>query len=123
MSIKLHKRGYDHAVEIIKRGLEIEHDKGNWNEVKPTRDEEVRYLNTHSLEEYGAWFLGIDSSREEQGKVQYYYQFGDFGMVHLSALENIIQEAGKQNHPDIKDAAQKLVQMIQQQSASSKNRK
>src|SRR5438552_4124969 len=94
MSIKLHKPGYDHAVTIIKRGLEIEHDKGkDWNEAKATSNEEVRYLNTHSLEEYGSWFLGVDTSRTGQDKSQYCYPFGDFGMLHLSALETIVRDA------------------------------
>jgi hypothetical protein len=118
MSIKLHKAGYDHAVALIKRGLEIEHDKGgNWNEAKATADEEVHYLNTHSLEEYGSWFLGIDSSRNDQGKAQYCCPFGNFGTLHVSALETIIRDAEKQKLADIKEAAQKLLTQIEQSRA------
>jgi len=112
MAVTLHKPGYDYAVAIIKKGLEIEHDSNNWEAVKPTQDEIVRYLNTHTLDEYGLWFLGIDSSRDPKDKSKFMYPYGDFKVLHKSALIAALKEAAKNNHEEIKTAAQKLVAMV-----------
>lgn len=112
MSVKLNKAGFDHAMEIIKNGLEVEHDSGNWNEVKPTRDEQVRYLDTHSDEEYGLWFLGIDEEKKSDDISKYVFPFGDFSVLHKSAL--VAAEQQSAHVPEIKQAAQKLLGMINQ---------
>ena len=112
MAIKLNKAAYDHAVEIIKNGLEVEHDVSNWKEVKPDADEETRYLNTHSLDEYGLWFLGINTDAPQDSKERFLYPYGDFSVLHKSGLIAAEQEAGNKHHHDIKSAAQKLLEMV-----------
>lgn len=110
MSVKLNKAALDHAESMIKNGLEVEHDSGNWNEVKPTPDEHVRFLNTHSLDEYGLWFLGINSDADQNSKDKYLYPYGDFSVLHKSALVAIEQQAAKDH--EIKVAVQKLLSLI-----------
>jgi hypothetical protein len=112
MSIILNKQAYEHAVEIIKDGLEVEHDVSNWEEVKPTPDEQVRHLNTHSLDEYGLWFLGIDTDADKDDKSKFLYPYGDFSVLHKSALIVAEQQATQKHHHEIKVAAQKLLAMI-----------
>jgi len=112
MSIKINQAAYDHAVEIIKDGLEVEHDVSNWKEVKPDVDEMARYLNTHSLDEYGLWFLGINSDADQNSKDKFVYPYGDFAVLHKSALIAAEQEAGNKHHHEIKEAAKKLLAMI-----------
>lgn len=112
MSIKLNKAAFDHAAEIIKDGLEVEHDTSNWNEVKPTVDEQARYLNTHSLDEYGLWFLGINSDADQNSKDKFVYPYGDFSVLHKSALIVAEQQATQAHAHEIKSAAQKLLAMI-----------
>ena len=113
MSIKINQAAYDHAVEIIKDGLEVEHDVSNWKEVKPDVDEMARYLNTHSLDEYGLWFLGINSDADQNSKDKFVYPYGDFSVLHKSALIAAEQEAGNKHLHEIKSAAQKLLTMIE----------
>ncbi len=112
MSIKVNKAGYDHAVEMIKDGLEVEHDVSNWNEVKATPDEHVRFLNTHSLEEYGLWFLGINTEADTTSKDKFVYPYGDFSVLHKSALIAAEQESANKHHHEIKEAAKKLISLI-----------
>ncbi len=112
MSIKLNKLAYDHAVEIIKDGLEVEHDISNWEEVKPSQDEQVRHLNTHTLDEYGLWFLGIDTDADTNDKSKFVYPYGDFSVLHKSALIAAEQQAGQKHHQEIKSAVQKLLAMV-----------
>ncbi|MCL5874879.1 MAG: hypothetical protein M1114_00200 [Candidatus Dependentiae bacterium] len=112
MAIKLNKAAYDHAVYIIKNGLEVEHDTNNWDEVQATPDEEIRYLNNHGLEQYGTWFLGIDTDADPKSKDKYTYPFGDFSVLHKSALLEAIKLAAKNSDEAIKTAAEQLLAMI-----------
>lgn len=112
MSIKINQAAYDYAVEIINDGLEVEHNTSNWKEVKPDVDETARYLNTHSLDEYGLWFLGINSDADQNSKDKFVYPFGDFAVLHKSALIAAEQESGNKHHHEIKQAVQKLLAMI-----------
>jgi hypothetical protein len=114
MAIKLHQAGYDHAVKLITGKLEVESDHGNWEEVKPTRDEVVRYLDTHSLKEYSLWFLGVDTSKNDNDPARYVYPYGDLKVVHESALIVAEQEAINKNLDDIEQAAGELLDMIEQ---------
>lgn len=111
MAIKLHKEGFDHAKAVIENGLEVEHSS-NWDAVKPTKDEEVRHLNTHTLDEYGIWFLGIDTEVPENDKSKFVYPHGDLKVVHKSALIIAEEQAREKGHKDIQKAAQELIELI-----------
>jgi len=112
MAIKLNKAAYDHAISIIKNGLEVEHDTNNWAEVQATSDEKIRYLNNHGLEQYGTWFLGIDTDADPKSKDKYTYPFGDFSVLHKSALLAAVKSAEKNNDAEIKKTAEQLLAMI-----------
>lgn len=115
MAIKLNKVGFDNAAAIIKNGLEVEHDT-KWESVKPTRDEQARFIETHDLDEYGSWFLGIDADKDPKSITKFVFPFGDFSVLHKSALIVAEKEATKLNAAEIKAAAQKLLDMIKQQA-------
>lgn len=114
MAIKLNKAGYERAVEIIKNGLEVEHnaDMNAWDAIKATANEEERYLDTHDLDEYGQWFLGVDTDADPKDRSKYLYPFGDFSVLHKSALLVAQQQAAQKNQTEIASAAQKLLGMI-----------
>lgn len=109
MSIKLNKAGYDHAAALIKHGFEVEHDVHNWDEVKPDRDDKSKYINTHDLDEYGLWFLGIDTNADQKSIDKYCYPYGDFNVVQKSGILAAEKEAAKHNHAEIHKAAQELL--------------
>lgn len=115
MAIIVNKAGYDHAISIIKKGLEVDHSATNWEEVRPSRDEEVRFLNTHSLDEYGQWFLGIKTDSDPQDTKKFVYPFGDFSILHKSALIAAEKNGAQFGHEEIKAVAHKLLEMINQQ--------
>jgi len=112
MAVKLHKAGFDHAMAMIQDGLEVEHDSNNWLQVQPTRDEIVHYLDTHTLEEYGLWFLGIDTDVDSKSSDKFKYPYGDFSVLHQSGLVAIEKDATMANNHDVKAAAQKLLTML-----------
>ncbi|MFA6065844.1 MAG: hypothetical protein WC707_01540 [Candidatus Babeliaceae bacterium] len=114
MAIIINKNGYEHALSIINKGLEVDHSATNWEEVRPSRDEEVRFLNTHSLDEYGLWFLGLKTDADQKDISKFVYPFGDFNIVHKSALIAAEKNATQFGHEEIKAVAQKLLNTINQ---------
>jgi len=113
MAIKLNQAGYDRAAAIIKKGLEVENDTNNWQEVKPTVDEELFFIENHSLNEYGEWFLGVntDAALKDSTK-KFVYPHGDLKVVHKSALLESEKLAKKNNDTEIHQAIHKLLEMI-----------
>jgi len=114
MAFKLNKAGCEHAAAMIRQGLEVEHETGNWNEVRPTSDEEARYLDTHDIEEYGLWFLGINTDIEANSKEHYVYPYGDFNVVQKSGLIAAEQQAKKDHSDEIANAARTLLELLNQ---------
>jgi viroplasmin and RNaseH domain-containing protein len=112
MAIKLNNQAIAHAEKLIKAN-EVEH-AASWAENKPTKDEEARFLNTHSLEEYGEWFLGVDTDAEKNSsKEKYSYLVGDLNEIYLSALKEIEKNARGANQHDIAKAAQNLIALAE----------
>ncbi len=114
MAVKLHKAGYEHAQSMIQKGVEVETIPNNWAEVKPDADDKLHYLKGHNLDEYGKWFLGIDTEKPANDSSKFMYPYGDFDVVQQSGLIAAQEEAGKNNHSDIKTAAQELLKKIGQ---------
>ncbi len=113
MAILLNSRGYLHAQKLIKEGKSVEHGKQwNWNEHRATLDEQDKFIETHYVQEYGQWFLGIDTNQEPESMRYYVFPYGDLKIVHRNALVSIEKEAGAQGHNDIADAARKLREMV-----------
>ena len=112
MAIKLNIPGLEHAETMIKKGVEVEHTSNNWEAVKPTVDDELHYIEAHSLDEYGQWFLGINTDAPVENRSKYVYPFGDFKVVQESALIIVEEVAGKKHQHEIKDVAHKLLTKI-----------
>lgn len=111
MAIQLNKQAFDNAAKIIKNKLEVEHQT-DWQEARPTPNDEVRYLDTHSLEEYGLWFLGINTQADPKSKSKFVYPYGDFNVLHKSALLASKKEAEKNKDHEIVKAIDQLLAMI-----------
>jgi hypothetical protein len=111
--VRLNQEAYNQARSIIENGLEVEHDK-NWEAVKPTEDEVIHFLDTHSLKDYGRWFLGIDPDADPDDKSKYLYPSGDLKVIHKSALELSEKEAARKGDGDVAAAARKLLTLIEQ---------
>ena len=113
MAIRLNKEAFEHAKELIEGGLEVNHELGNWQEAAPTRDEEAKFAETHYLDEYGLWFLGINTDKEEEDSLdKFSYPTGDLNIIYKSALVKAHEDAEKNKHPEIAEAAKKLIALI-----------
>ena len=44
--------------------------------------EENKYIEKNGMDEYGKWYLGIDTDENEDNKGRYKFPYGDFKRVH-----------------------------------------
>ncbi|GAB4455127.1 MAG: hypothetical protein OHK0036_18830 [Bacteroidia bacterium] len=116
MAILLNKRGLAYAQYQIDFD-EVESNPCDWKDHKPTQDEVDKFLNTHYMSEYGQWFLGINTDYPRETKEHYIYPHGDLKIVHRSAVELVEKEAQTN---EIKEAARKLLQIIDKKARETK---
>ena len=113
MAIKLSRRSYEHAQQLVKQGKVVLDDRDDWSEHQPSSAEENRFIEEHGWEEYGRWHLGVDDSRAEDTKARYSFPYGDFADVHRCAVLSAESRAGQYDHEDIKSAAAHLHGMLE----------
>jgi len=115
MAIVLNKQAIEQAKRLIESG-EITTFGSNWAAEKGTVDEVNHYLNAHTLEEYGTWYLGINSEVPKTLKEHYDYPYGDLKTVQRPALVDSIKRAEQSGHKEIVNAAKQLLEMVDQQA-------
>lgn len=112
MAVTLNKVGFDRAMALVSSGFEVEHESSAWQEAKPNENDQARFLETHTLEEYGSWFLGVNPEADQEDRSKFVYPFGDFNVVHKGALEAAARDAAQKGEAAIKGAADKLLGML-----------
>lgn len=110
--MKLSKRSYDHARELVRSGHAVRDERDDWSEHQPSAREENRYIDEHGYAEYGKWHLAIDESAPTDTKRRYKYPYGDFRDVHRCAVLSAESRAGQRRHEDVKAAAAHLHGML-----------
>ncbi len=58
----------------------------DWGERQPRADDENRYLESHSWDDYEAWHLGLTEGTSDETKARYAFVYGDFRRVHRMGL-------------------------------------
>ena len=110
MAVKLHQHAVEYAKKMIRDG-KIDYNTP-WHTAEPTPESEDAYLNSHSFDQYGNWFLGIDGNTNPQTKEHYSFPIGNFNKIYRSALIAAEQRAAQYHHEDIKTAAKELLDMV-----------
>jgi len=113
VAIVLNKKAVEQAERLI-QAEEIETFDSNWQAEKPTVDEVNHFLNAHTNEEYGTWYLGINTEVPKNLKEYYDYPYGDLKTVQRSALVDTIRRAEQKGHKEIVNAAKRLLEMVDQ---------
>jgi hypothetical protein len=112
MSAKLHRKGYEHARELVDHGHVVRDKRDAWSEDQPSAEAENEFIRRHGPEEYGQWHLGIDSTEPADTKAHYKFPYGDFKKVHRCAVISAESRAGQYKHLDIEQAAKHLLELI-----------
>ena len=113
MSVKLNKRAYEFAREMIDDGKFVPDERDDWSEHQPSAEQENKFIARHGWTEYGKWHLGLDDEQDEETKGRYKFPYGDFKRVHRCALISAESRAGQYKYLDIEKAAHQLHQMIE----------
>ena len=84
----------------------------DWGEAQPRAEDENRFLERHSWDEYAAWHLALTDGATDGTKARYGFVFGDFRRVHRMALIACQFRAAEWRHKEIELAAHDLLQRL-----------
>ena len=98
------------ARQLIDDG-EVDEDTP-WGEAAPSADDENREVDRNGYDGYGAWHLAVDPDANEETKGRYAFPYGDFRKVVRQALVHAKQRAAQNDHAEIEQAADDLLQRI-----------
>jgi hypothetical protein len=112
MAVKLNKRAFDHAKELVGEGRAVLDERDAWSEHQPSAQRENEFIRLHGFDEFGRWYLGIDDEKGEHTKGRYKFPYGDFENVHRCGVLSAESRAGQYKHHDIETAADHLHGMI-----------
>ena len=86
--------------------------KSQWGDVQPSADDENRYLESHSWDEYAGWHLGLTEGANEHTKGRHAFVYGDFRRLHRMGLIACHYRAAEWGHKDVELAAHDLLQYL-----------
>jgi hypothetical protein len=85
-----------------------------WTDAAPSADDGNAEIEKHGYEGYGAWHLAIDADANENTKGRYRFPYGDFTKVNRAALIHGKQRAAQNDHHEIEQAFDDLLQRLDQ---------
>ena len=112
MVVTLNQRAFEHAKKLIDLRAFVFDEKDMWSEHQPSAQVENEYLKAHGFGEYGKWYLGIDTEKDEESKSRYKFPYGDFEKVHRCGILSAENRAGQYKYNDIERAVAHLHGMI-----------
>ena len=112
MSVKLNRRGFEFAEELVESGKVVRDERDAWSEDQPSTEDENKFIEQNGFREYGKWHLGIEDEMDEETKGHYKFPYGDFKKVHRCAVLTVESRAGQYKHLDIERSAARLHEMI-----------
>jgi hypothetical protein len=86
--------------------------RSDWGESQPTADDENRYLESHTWDEYAEWHLGLTAGATDGTKARYAFVYGDLRRVHRSGIIACHFRAAEWRHKAIELAAHDLLQVL-----------
>ncbi len=114
MAVKLNRKGFEHAQELVKKGKVVYDERDAWSEHQPSAQNENEFIRLHGFGEYGKWHLGIDDAEPEKVKARYKFPYSDFEKVHRCGVLTAESRAGQYKHFDIEKAVVHLHGMIEE---------
>ena len=107
---RVNKDGVAQAQKLIDAG---KYDDGTeWSDAAPSADDENAEMERHGYDGYGAWHLAVDPDASEETKKRYAFPYGDFTKVNRAALIHGKQRAVQNDHDEIAEAADRLLQHL-----------
>ena len=112
---EVNPRAVAHAERLIRARQYVL--RSDWGEAQPTADDENRYLESHTWDEYAEWHLGLTVGATDGTKARYAFVYGDLRRVHRSGIIACHFRAAEWRHKEVELAAHDLLQLIDTVSA------
>lgn len=112
MTVKLNKTAFDHAKSLARKQQAVMDERDEWSEHAPTTDEENSYLEKHGWNEYGQWYLGIDTDMDKETKGHYKFPYGDFRRVHRCGVISAESRSAQNDYDEIAKAVAELHKLL-----------
>jgi len=109
--LNLNVAAIEHARKLIQED-KVNKGRDNWSECKPQAVSENEFLENHSMEDYGKWFLATAEGTSPETKEHFEFPYGDFEKVYRSGLIAAKQRAAQFGHTEIEQAAAMLLDLI-----------
>jgi hypothetical protein len=109
-SYSLNERGVAKARALIDARRYVL--RSAWSKVQPTAEDENRFLQSHSWDEYAVWHLALTDGAGEETKARYASVFGDIRRLHRMGLISCHYRAAEWHHKEIELAAHELLQHL-----------
>jgi len=109
-SYTLNEAAFEHARELIERRQYVLNS--DWGERQPRADDENRFLDRHSWDEYAVWHLGLTDGAADETKARYAFVYGDLRRVHRSGIIAVHFRAAEWRHKAVELAAHELLQLL-----------
>ena len=109
-SYRVNRQAYNHAKALIDAGKYVADSQ--WDEAQPSTADENAFLDKHSWDEYGQWFLGHTVGATADTKARSAFVYGDFKRVHRSGIIAVWFRAAQYRHKEIERAANRLLQYL-----------
>jgi hypothetical protein len=107
---RVNEAGVRHARRLIDEGRYD--DETEWSEAAPSTAERNEEIDDEGREEWSRWYLAVDEDAGEGTKARYRFPYGDFEKVNRAALVHAKQRASQNDHPQIEQAADELLQRL-----------
>jgi hypothetical protein len=88
----------------------------DWGEVQPRANEENKFLESHSWDEYAKWHLGLTDGAADETKARYAFVYGDLRRVQRTGIIACHYRAAEWRHKEIELAAHELLQYLDNKS-------
>ena len=89
----------------------------DWGEVQPRAEDQNKFLETHSWDDYAVWHLGLTEGAADGTKARYAFVYGDLRRVHRTGLIACVYRASEWRHKAVELAAHDLLQHLDKTSA------
>ena len=87
-------------------------DETEWSDAAPSADEGNSEIEKNGYAGYGSWHLAVDPDASEETKGRYRFPYGDFTKVNRAALIHGKQRAAQNDHEEIEQAFDELLQHL-----------
>ena len=91
--------------------------ESDWGDAQPSADDENAFLEAHSWDEFGEWFLGLTEGASDDTKARYGFVYGDFRRVHRTGLIACQYRAAEWRHKEVELVAHDLLQALDSERA------